>query len=245
MNQICNKLYLIIFLGLLYINAFSQNILKKYKKYQTKDKIIININDTIIDVEVAEASTKIHLNTVKRYYWFKQQEIRTTQGGYDGKLLNGLYKKFSPNHNLMEKGKFKFGLKYGEWIYWKPNGDIDRMEKWRNGNIINKEKKKPFFNFLKRENKSTPSKKPIQPIKSKPSISKKESANRNIGKDTVNQTFKKNLKFIKKQPIKNKDPQIQTPKKPQRDSTINYMNKYQDTSRMQRYYTPIDTSFRR
>ena len=46
--------------------------------------------------------------------------ILVTQGGYNGRLLNGDFRVFYPNKNLKENGNYQFGLKEGTWI----SGDL-------------------------------------------------------------------------------------------------------------------------
>lgn len=75
----------------------------------------------------------LHYNKNKYYYWFKAQKVLTTQGGASGVLLNGLFESFYENKQLNSKGKFNKGLKNGEWIYWRTDGSIERLEHWKNG----------------------------------------------------------------------------------------------------------------
>jgi len=58
----------------------------------------------------------------KTYYWYHQNTINQTQGGFDGKLLEGAYVSFYLNKNLKEEGFFKNGLKEGSWKTWRENG---------------------------------------------------------------------------------------------------------------------------
>ena len=73
------------------------------------------------------------------YYWFKSQKIITTQGGADGLLLEGLFTAFFSNKQLAQKGKFKKGLKVRSWEYWRKDGSLKMIEKWRRGNLVQKQ----------------------------------------------------------------------------------------------------------
>ncbi len=75
-----------------------------------------------------------HFDKKKYYYWFKAQKVIITQGGASGQLLNGSFEAFYDNKQLSRKGKFKKGLKDGEWLYWRENGSLIRTENWNNGN---------------------------------------------------------------------------------------------------------------
>lgn len=69
----------------------------------------------------------------KRYYWFHQGTMTSTQGNYSGKLLHGTLEKFDRKGRLLEKGIFKNGLKEGEWMRWYANGNISSQYHWNAG----------------------------------------------------------------------------------------------------------------
>lgn len=56
------------------------------------------------------------------YWWYSNNKIRSTQGGFSGKLLHGLYSAFYLNKNLKSQGNFVMGLKDGHWKEWSENG---------------------------------------------------------------------------------------------------------------------------
>jgi hypothetical protein len=74
-------------------------------------------------------------DTSRVYFWCKTQKLISTQGGASGDLLHGTFEAFYDNKQLAQKGHFKKGLKHGEWIFWKVDGTIDHIEKWKNGKI--------------------------------------------------------------------------------------------------------------
>lgn len=67
------------------------------------------------------------------YYWYKSQNVMSTQGGSSGLLLNGIYEQFYANKQLAIKGFFKKGLKHGTWTYWNEEGRLKKEEFWRHG----------------------------------------------------------------------------------------------------------------
>lgn len=71
--------------------------------------------------------------TDKKYWWFSNNQIKTTQGGFSGKLLHGLYSDFYLNNNLKEQGYFQMGLKEGEWKSWSEDGVLIEKNRYRNG----------------------------------------------------------------------------------------------------------------
>lgn len=71
--------------------------------------------------------------TDKNYYWYSNNHISTTQGGYSGKLLHGLYSDFYLSKGLKEQGYFKKGLKTGDWKSWTEAGMLISITAYREG----------------------------------------------------------------------------------------------------------------
>lgn len=84
-------------------------------------------------------------DTNRVYFWYKTQKLITTQGGASGDLLHGTFEAFYENKQLAQKGQFRKGLKHGEWIFWKVDGTIDHVEKWKRGKIEEESKDDQVF----------------------------------------------------------------------------------------------------
>lgn len=69
----------------------------------------------------------------KRYFWFNDGVVKSTVGGYSGKLFNGRFEKTGRDGSLLEKGRFINGLKEGKWIAWFENGLLSSKCYWRSG----------------------------------------------------------------------------------------------------------------
>jgi hypothetical protein len=69
----------------------------------------------------------------KMYFWYKSQEIVSTQGGGSGQLLHGNFESYYPNKQLRKKGAFKNGLQHGKWTYWYDTGKLQKVEYFRHG----------------------------------------------------------------------------------------------------------------
>ena len=74
-------------------------------------------------------------NKQKFYFWYRSQQVISTQGASSGTLLNGAFEAFFPNKQLSQKGSFKKGLKHGEWLYWRKDGTLRLSEEWHKGAI--------------------------------------------------------------------------------------------------------------
>lgn len=108
---------------------------QKNELFKTKNQeFSINSADSFAVFEVmAQRKFIFKPENGKRYYWYSSNQVMNTDGGYDGKLLDGRYSCFYPNKNLREKGSFNKGLKQGEWKYWYENGNVKEITQWSNG----------------------------------------------------------------------------------------------------------------
>jgi antitoxin component YwqK of YwqJK toxin-antitoxin module len=111
---------------------FGQNI--KVPTTQSKDRVILNNNDTIYSFYTKLIKLKAKAESEqKTYSWYREGKIITTSTGFAGKLLHGNFQVFYPNKNLMMQGKYINGLKNGTWIYWYSNGARMKQESWKYG----------------------------------------------------------------------------------------------------------------
>jgi len=103
------------------------------KKQTSIYTIYINYPEYSLKAEIISQKKKIQAEENLIYNWYASNAIMQTQGGYEGKLLNGNYTSFYLSNNLKEQGKFKNGLKTGRWISWYVNGLIQEITNWSNG----------------------------------------------------------------------------------------------------------------
>lgn len=105
-------------------------------QYSTKNflshKVIVN-HDKYTVVAYVKPANRIYVESDRLYYWFSTNLIKSTQGGYSGKLLNGPYQEFFLNKNLKELGTFWAGLKVGKWKSWDENGKLKEECYWDSG----------------------------------------------------------------------------------------------------------------
>jgi len=67
----------------------------------------------------------VNADATKTYAWYSGNQINTTQGGFNGKLLDGEFTEYFLNKNLKSKGEFEEGLKVGLWRNWRENGQLE------------------------------------------------------------------------------------------------------------------------
>jgi hypothetical protein len=95
--------------------------------------VYINTPDGSVRADLLRENGRTKARSDRFYYWYSNNEIKQTQGGFDGKLLHGLYKSFYRNMNLKEQGTFSHGLKTGEWTCWYDNGRMQERIHFSNG----------------------------------------------------------------------------------------------------------------
>lgn len=111
------------------VSAYGQ----AYYKNISIDKVTITYPEYTVTADVRPVKQKVIPKKDMEYYWYRANTIIVTQGGYSGKLLNGLYSSFYPNKNLREQGSFKKGVKAGEWKSWWESGSLREVMTWKNG----------------------------------------------------------------------------------------------------------------
>ena len=110
-------------------------------------QIVVNSKDSLIKATCTYYEKKSK-NLKVNYYWFAENKIHINQGGYSGMPMHGWYEMFINNTNLIEKGKFKYGLKNGKWYRWSPTGTLIGEQTWKNG-VLNGPFKKVYENERK------------------------------------------------------------------------------------------------
>lgn len=108
------------------IGAFAQ----KYTDVAVNNRVILNKGEYIIYAEIAQSRSSREVSDDIFYYWYSANEVKRTQGGYDGKLLHGKYTEFYSDKDLRAQGKFSYGVKTGQWKMWHTNGNLSEIQVW-------------------------------------------------------------------------------------------------------------------
>ena len=96
-------------------------------------EIVLNSADTIKKIRIFIANPKIKIKSNKFYAWYQKHVVLHTQGAWSGKLLQGKYESFYPNHNLLEQGSYEKGWKVGNWKTWYADGALKEQVIWKKG----------------------------------------------------------------------------------------------------------------
>ncbi len=182
-------------------------------------RVTVHMHDSVAEFGTAKRVKKRLVKYHKTYTWYKQNEVHFTQGSHDGKLLDGKFVLFGSKHDLLQKGKYRRGLKIGKWLYWNEKGTLDSAVMYRNGNrkrILYPKEKKLFFLlklFKKKEKSSNLKEKKNEKIKEKKpkkEVVKENNKKQEIEKKIVPATSKKEKqkKEFKKAIEKPKDKEV-------------------------------------
>lgn len=124
-----NRLLIIILYCCVSSGALAQSYYKTLKNHSVT---MTEDNQTIV-FYTNPIKNDILIDPYKTYVWYSSNQINYTQGGFSGKLLNGLYTSFFLNKNLKEQGNFNKGLRNGYWKQWYDNGNLKDITLWKSG----------------------------------------------------------------------------------------------------------------
>lgn len=123
-----------IFIILLFISAKCAMAQKSKENFDVLNyKHTVSQQDQVQTFYVSSGEKKVKVINDRFYHWYSKNKLVVTQGGYEGKLLNGPYVVTFPNKNIKEKGVFKDGLKTGEWKKWLENGNLNSLHHYKKG----------------------------------------------------------------------------------------------------------------
>ena len=98
-----------------------------------KNTIYLSTDTSQTHAHVYQGGRQVLLNDTLTYYSYRADRIHATRGGLAGKPLHGLYTEQYADGALKSQGTFYYGLRQGEWRYWRPDGSLRETTTWKIG----------------------------------------------------------------------------------------------------------------
>jgi antitoxin component YwqK of YwqJK toxin-antitoxin module len=125
---------IILYLAFFNFFLFQLNAQGTLEEYTPINNFTLNFDDYYINFHfLTTKKPNIEINDNLYYYWFKTDQIHSTQGAIGGQALHGDFIVFYDDRNLKEKGVFNMGLKDGKWKKWHNNGVLMEVGTWDKG----------------------------------------------------------------------------------------------------------------
>jgi hypothetical protein len=115
------------------------------------NKLMITDSTQVIQADLLPYKSDPKIKDDRYYFWTADNIIHSTQGGFNGQLLNGHYTAFYTDKNLKEEGGFDRGLKQGTWKTWDKKGALTSVTNWDEG-IMQSDDKTPFWKKIGKKN---------------------------------------------------------------------------------------------
>lgn len=115
--------FLSVLLACCFVNLSAQGTLKRE----------MPLGDEFVKFEYKKDVQSDVANPLLHYTYMTGSSLKTSQGAYDGHLLNGSFTAYSSDKRLLKKGNYKNGLLNGEWLFWNEEGQLDSLVTYKNG----------------------------------------------------------------------------------------------------------------
>ena len=101
---------------------------------QSREEIKIEYTNGLEIFNVLKSDSQINYDNEKDYYWYTEySKVKSTKGGSGGRLLDGNYKFYDENGNLIVDQNYSKGLKHGKTKKWDTEGDLVEIVEYENG----------------------------------------------------------------------------------------------------------------
>ena len=128
-----HKLLLIFVLCALSLKAQKQ-VVPVYRE------VIVVTKEQTLKFQIKVLKQTISAKSDLTYYWYSADKVHSTEGSYDGYLLDGYYKEFNPSGALIAQGTFDKGVKTGEWKSFHGNGELKELSHYKDGKLNGEQK---------------------------------------------------------------------------------------------------------
>jgi antitoxin component YwqK of YwqJK toxin-antitoxin module len=107
---------------------------KRIKIIPETRTVLLREKDSYVEASIfLDKNKRVKTEREKFYYWYGFNAIHVNEGNYSGQLIHGDYSVYDNEHNLLENGRFDFGLKDGVWLSWAADGTVESEIEWNIG----------------------------------------------------------------------------------------------------------------
>ncbi len=103
-------------------------------------EVIVVTKEQMLKFQIKVLKQTISAKSDLTYFWYSADKVHSSEGSYDGYLLDGYYKEFNPSGALIAQGTFEKGVKTGEWKSFYDNGVLKESSKYKDGKLNGEQK---------------------------------------------------------------------------------------------------------
>lgn len=103
-------------------------------------EVIVVTKEQTLKFQIKVLKQTISAKSDLTYYWYFADKVHSTEGSYDGYLLDGYYKEFNPSGALVTQGTFEKGVKTGEWKSFHSTGELKELSHYKDGKLNGEQK---------------------------------------------------------------------------------------------------------
>jgi hypothetical protein len=118
---------------LVFILSQSSGIAVTQRITKSKYEVILRTNEGTIRTWVSAEKKGIRPKPDRFYYGYYLQGLFCKQGELQGKPLNGEFQRYDLKDNILESGRFRYGLKEGLWRQLAPDGTLTESSEYKKG----------------------------------------------------------------------------------------------------------------
>jgi hypothetical protein len=114
----------------------SQSLDKLKRQAMNTSRITLSLGDSVQTFCLLAPEERLpQADLDRRYWWYGSGEVKSSQGGYSGRLLDGPYLLRTHEGDLLEEGQLTAGKRNGQWRGWYPGGALRGVRHYRAGQL--------------------------------------------------------------------------------------------------------------
>ncbi len=103
-------------------------------------EVIVVTKEQTLKFQIKVLKQTISAKSDLTYFWYSADKVHSSEGSYDGYLLDGYYRVFGLSGQLISQGSFEKGIKTGEWRTWYDSGVLKELAQYKDGKLHGEQK---------------------------------------------------------------------------------------------------------